>query len=416
MNTLYNILVRVTENLLSIPAAFSPKMKQFAEGRKNTFSILRDNIAPNDQTIWFHAASLGEYEQGVPIMEIVKNLYPKHKVVLSFFSPSGYENKKNTPLANAVVYLPLDTQENARGFIEHVHPELVFFIKYEFWPNYLKELKKRKIRTFLISGAFRNDQVFFKSYGSWMKRSLETFEHFFVQNENSRELLNSIGFKNVTLSGDTRFDRVSRQLEQNNKLEFIEEFIDGKICIVAGSTWPEDERLLIDFINTSSPEVKFIIAPHQIQVKEIKGFQNGIELPVMLYSEKEIDNPAKFNVLIIDSIGLLTRLYSYADIAYVGGAAGKTGLHNILEPATFGVPIVIGNNFEKFPEARQLLELGGLFSVSGKEDLQVIFSGLLENDDLRQKTGSITRKFIESNAGAGHIIEAYLKGSNVKNP
>ncbi len=416
MNTLYNILVRVTEKLLLLPAAFSPKMKQFVEGRKSTFSILKESIKPQDKTIWFHAASLGEFEQGVPIIEIVKRIYPQHKIIISFFSPSGYENKKNTPLADVVVYLPLDTPENAGRFLEYVHPDLVFFIKYEFWPNYLKELKKQHIRTFLISGVFRKDQVFFKPYGSWMKESLKTFEHFFVQNNSSLQLLRSIGINNVTLSGDTRFDRVSQQLEQNNRLEFIEEFLDGKKCIVAGSTWAEDEKLLIDFINTSPNDVKFIIAPHQIKPEEIARLKKAVTQSVALFSEKDNRSLARSKVFIIDTIGLLTRLYNYADIAYVGGAAGKTGLHNVLEPATFGVPIVIGKNFKKFPEAKKLQDLGSLFSVSTKEELQEIFNRLLKSDDERLRTGTISRDFIRSNTGAGHIIETYLISPNVKKP
>ncbi len=416
MNTLYNILVRVAEKLLLLPAAFSPKMKQFVEGRKDTFSILKDNIQPEDKVIWFHAASLGEFEQGVPIIEIVKKIYPQHKILVSFFSPSGYENKKNTPHAHAVVYLPLDTPENAKRFIECVHPELVFFIKYEFWPNYLKELMDLHIRTILISGAFRKDQVFFQSYGSWMKRSLKTFEHFFLQNDQSRELLHSIGFKNGTLSGDTRFDRVALQPLLDNRLDFIEAFLDGKRSIIAGSTWPEDEKLLLDFINISPEEVKFIIAPHQINKEKIEGFRKKVNWPVILYSEKEKGKLSENKVLIIDTIGLLTRIYSYANIAYVGGAAGKTGLHNILEPAAFGVPVVIGKNFQKFPEAKQLQDLGGLFAVTTEKELGETFNRLLDDENFRKKSGLIAGQFIKDNTGAGNIVEAYLRGANVKNP
>ncbi|MEP6260135.1 MAG: glycosyltransferase N-terminal domain-containing protein [Gillisia sp.] len=416
MNKLYNALIRAAEKLLPIPAAFSPKMKQFVDGRKDTFSVLEKNIKPEDKVIWFHAASLGEFEQGVPIIEIVKRIYPKHKIVVSFFSPSGYENKKNTPLADVVVYLPLDTPANAKTFIEIMHPDLALFIKYEFWPNYLQVLKDHTIRTLLISGAFRKDQVFFKSYGSWMKRSLQTFEHFFVQNEQSKELLHSIGFSNVTVSGDTRFDRVSRQLKMDNHLNFIDVFLGGKTCIVAGSTWPEDEKLLLEFINNSPEEVKFILAPHQIKKEDIETFRKKINPPVILFSEKEKGNLSEFKVVIIDTIGLLTRIYSYADLAYVGGAAGNTGLHNILEPAAFGVPIVIGRNFKNFPEATNLRDLGGLFSVNTPEELQEIFTRLLTNDDLRKECGAIGDRFIKDNTGAGSIVEAYLEASNVKNP
>lgn len=416
MNKLYNALVRAAEKLLPIPAAFNPKMKQFVEGRKDTFSVLRKNIKPEDKVIWFHAASLGEFEQGVPIIEIVKRIYPKHKIVVSFFSPSGYENKKNTPLADVVVYLPLDTPANAKTFIEIMHPDLALFIKYEIWPNYLQALKDHKIRTLLISGAFRKDQVFFKSYGSWMKRSLETFEHFFVQNDQSKELLQSIGFNNITLSGDTRFDRVAHQPKMDNHLEFIDVFLDGKTCIVAGSTWPEDEKLLLDFINNSSKDVKFILAPHQINMEHIERFRKKINPAVILFSEKEKEKLSEFKVLIIDTIGLLTRIYSYAHIAYVGGAAGNTGLHNILEPAAFGVPIVIGKNFQKFPEARQLQTAGGLFSVNSAKELQEIFNRLLKDEDFRKQCGTISGQFIQKNTGAGNIVETYLRAKNVKNP
>lgn len=360
-------------------------------------------------------ASLGEFEQGLPIIEIVKDLYPHHKIVVSFFSPSGYENKKNTPIADAVVYLPLDTRKNARQFLDLVHPDLVVFIKYEFWPNILRELNFRKIRTLLVSGGFRKDQVFFKPYGGWMKRSLKTFEHFFVQNKESEELLHSIGFPNVTVSGDTRFDRVSRQLEQDNRLDFVEDFLNRELCIVAGSTWPADENLLKEYINKAPAGVKFIIAPHQTNSEKIENFRQSLNKKIILYSEKEGRKLAEFEVLIIDAIGFLTRIYNYADIAYVGGAAGKTGLHNILEPATFGVPVIIGANFENFPEAKQLHRLAGLFSVKDKEELFSILSKLLENEDLRRRTGMISGHFIAGNTGATKIVEGYLRENPVKN-
>lgn len=409
MQLLYDFLARVSNKALPATGIFSEKMKKFVEGRKTTFSILDSKIRQEDKVIWFHVASLGEFEQGLPIMELTKGLFTEHKIVLSFFSPSGYEIKKNTPIADAVVYLPIDTPRNAKAFLDKIHPDLVFFIKYEFWPNYLKELKIRKIPTLLISGGFREDQVFFKSYGGWMKRSLETFDHLFVQNEHSKELLGSIGFRNVTVSGDTRFDRVSRQIEQDNKLEFIEEFKDGKICIVAGSTWPEDEDLLKDFIDESTSKVKFIIAPHNIKEDQIIKLKKGLRKRTVLFSEKEDQDLAKSDVFIIDTIGLLTKIYSYADIAYIGGAVGKTGLHNILEPATFGVPIIIGKNFENFPEAKQLQRLAGLFSVNGKEEFSSIMKKLINDSSFRKKTGMIAGHYINSNTGATGTVENYLK-------
>jgi len=389
-------------------------MRQFVEGRIETFSILKNNIEEEDKVIWFHMASLGEFEQGVPILNVTRTIFPTHKIVVSFFSPSGYEQKKTTPLANAVVYLPIDTESNAQKFIDLVHPELVIFIKYEFWPNYLKELNKQKIKTLLVSGGFRQDQLFFKSYGGWMRKSLQSFEHFFVQNRESEKLLNSIGFHNVTVSGDTRFDRVAAQLEQNNKLNFIEDFVSDELCVVAGSTWPEDEELLVEIINKNETNTKFIIAPLQIKPEGIRDLSKKISKKVILFSDKEHTRSSDYQVMIIDTIGLLTRIYNYADIAYVGGAAGKTGLHNILEPATFGIPVITGKNINKFPEARRLRKLAGLYSVNNSQELQEIMFKFIHDKNSREKTGMICGHFISSNVGATKIIADYLLKNFVK--
>lgn len=415
LQRLYNFLIKTVKTILPLASPFSEKINLFTEGRKDTFKILEDKISTEDKVIWFHAASLGEFEQGLPIMEMFREKYPAYKILISFFSPSGYEVKKNTPVADAVVYLPLDTPENVRLFLEAAHPDLAVFIKYEFWPNYLRALKEQNIRTILVSGGFRKDQFFFKKRGAWMKRSLKTFEHFFVQNENSKNLLNSVGFKNVTLSGDTRFDRVSHQIEHNNQLLPIEEFKDGNLCVVAGSTWQADEILLEDFIKSSPENVKFIIAPHQVTKEHINQLRTKFGTAAVLYSEKEEKDLRKYQILIIDNVGILTKIYSYADIAYVGGAAGNTGLHNILEPATFGVPIVIGKNFEKFPEAGQLRKIAGLFSVDSPKELQEVFNKLILNPEFRKKTGSIGEHFINSNTGATKIIEKYFNMKPLKN-
>lgn len=386
------------------------------EGRKYVFANLEQEISAKDKVIWIHAASLGEYEQAVPVIKELRKIYRTHKILLTFFSPSGYEIKKNSSLADVVTYLPLDTPENARKFLELARPNLVLFIKYEFWPNFLKELKKRQIETLLISGSFREDQIFFKPYGSWMQSYLKTFSHFFVQNKKSKELLQNIGYKNVSLSGDTRFDRVSAQLEQDNELDFMDSFKGDKLCIVAGSTWPEDEELLLETINKAPEAVKFVIAPHALKPAKIKQLQENISLPVVKYSEKEEASLEEARVFIIDTIGFLSRIYSYADIAYVGGAAGDTGLHNILEPATFGLPVVIGKNFSRFPEAIELQELGGLFSVSGKEETKEILQKLISQKDFRRNTGQISKNFINNRKGAVKIISQYLlKGSQQEN-
>lgn len=384
-------------------------MELFVRGRKNVIQTLRQNISPADKSFWFHCASLGEFEQGVPIIEEIKKTYPHHKIVISFFSPSGYEIKKNTPLADVVVYLPMDTSSNAKGFVSALHPSGVFFIKYEFWPNYLFELKKNKIPTLLISGVFKTDQIFFKSYGGFMRRALSAFDHFFVQNEHSEILLKEIGFQNISISGDTRFDRVSNQLETDNHLQFAEDFKDHKLCVVCGSTWPEDETLLIDFINGSSENIKFIIAPHKIEQEKIKLFRDKIQKKTILHSEKDEVNIFDYSVLIIDCIGLLSRLYAYADIAYVGGAAGKTGLHNILEPATFGVPIVTGKNIDGFPEAQKLKNIAGLFTVTTSAETQQILEKLSSDGAFRKQTGMISGHFVNNNTGATEKILTYVK-------
>lgn len=393
---------------LKLVGLFNDKIKLFIDDRKEIFENLDARIAPTDKTIWFHCASLGEFEQGVPIIEALKKLKPAHKIIISFFSPSGYENKKSTSLADAVVYLPMDTPKNASRFIDFVHPELALFVKYEFWPNYLSELKKKNIPTFLVSGVFRENQLFFKSYGAFMREALGGFEHFFLQEPNSKELLKSIGFQNTTVSGDTRFDRVSHQIEMNNTLKFAEAFKQDSLCIVCGSTWPEDEAILINYINKSPKNVKFIIAPHQIDVDNIETLRSRIVKKTILHSEISDVNISNYEVLIIDCIGLLTKLYNYADIAFVGGAMGKTGLHNILEPATFGVPIVIGTNYKDFPEAVKLRSLAGLFSVSNINECSEIFDKLISNDAFRNKTGMICGHFINQNTGATAIIVDYI--------
>lgn len=410
MQAFYTVLVQISAFFLKIAAFFSSKLKLFVNGRKDVFSKLTSHISAQDKTIWFHCASLGEYEQGLPVMKALKKEFPYHKTVLTFFSPSGYEVKKNTAEADIVCYLPLDTKKNAEKFIRITNPDYVFFVKYEFWPNYLLALKKNNIPAFLISGLFRENQIFFKPYGKWMQKTLKSFNYFFVQNEMSKKLLKEIGFENVKVSGDTRFDRVSQQLEQDNTLDFIEKFKKSSLCVVAGSTWVEDEDLLVDYINTATTEIKFIIAPHQISTEDTKKFQKRITKKSIHYSEIKDKNISEYNVLIIDTIGLLTKVYSYAHIAYVGGGMGTAGLHNILEPATFGIPIVIGRNFQKFPEAVALKNRGGLFSVTSKNELKTTLDTLIQHEAEREKTGKICKAFIAENKGATTIIINHIKG------
>ncbi|WP_339888185.1 glycosyltransferase N-terminal domain-containing protein [uncultured Flavobacterium sp.] len=419
MLTVYNLIVYLASQILKIVALFSPKMKLFVNGRKTVYSTLKSKIKSDDKTIWFHAASLGEYEQGLPVIEKIKDKFPSHKIVVTFFSPSGYEVRKNNTVADVTVYLPLDTKSNAKQFLDLAHPELVFFIKYEYWPNYLNELKKLNIKTYLISGILREDQAFFKWYGGFYKDALKTFDYFFVQNEKSKKLLQSIGFNNVKISGDTRFDRVVSILERDNSLGYIEEFKDNETTIVIGSSWPKDENLLIEYINNSSENVKFIIAPHNIKQEQIQELKNLIKKKSILFSEKDEilnqvqnDKLADFQVFIIDTIGILTKIYSYADIAYVGGGFGNPGVHNILEPATFGVPIVIGPNYSHFAEATALVNMDGCISIQNQTQLNEALNLLLQNEDERFEKGHICSTFVQMNKGASDSIMNYIINKN----
>ena len=408
MKSLYNIALYSVEFLLKITALFNEKIKKGVQGRSKTFAILEEHLSNNDRTFWFHCASLGEYEQGLPIFKQIRKDNPTHKIVLTFFSPSGYDVRKNTDIADVVVYLPMDTTANAKRFVKLVRPELTIFVKYDIWPNYLSELKRGSLKAILISATFRKEQSYFKFYGGMMRTALRAFEHIFVQHDYSKTLLNSIGLNTVTVAGDTRYDRVSDQLLQDNTLPFIEQFKDGKLCVVVGSSWPEDEALFVNYIN-SSKDVKFIIAPHNIKSNQIHQFVNQLQKRTVLYSEKEDKNLSAYDVFIIDTIGILSKIYSSADIAYVGGAAGQTGLHNILEPAVFGVPIIIGKNYKKFPEAYQMIDNGGVLSIKNSEELQKVLNELIQNSTKRERLGQLNTTFIKNNKNAVVQIMEYIR-------
>ena len=404
---LYNVIITIAQSLLPLIALFVPKIKLFVDGRKAVLLTLAQNIKATDKTIWFHAASPGEYEQGLPVIEKVKDKYPTHKIIISFFSPSGYEVRKNNQVADLTVYLPLDTQSNAQEFIRLAHPDMAFFIKYEFWPNYLNELKDKQIPTYLISGIFRENQLFFKWYGQFYKKALDAFTYFFVQNEKSKKLLQQLGKSNVAISGDTRFDRVASILEIDNTLDFVANFVNNKITVVAGSTWPKDETLLVSFINKTKHDLKFVIAPHNIKQEQIKELKQSLLKKTVLYSEFITDptlNLATFDVFIIDTIGILTKIYSYADIAYVGGGFGNPGIHNILEPATFGIPIIIGPNYSHFAEATALLDLQGCDTITTTDELTKKFNQLIIDEAYRSEKGHICSTFVTMNKGATTII------------
>lgn len=408
MQGFYSFLTRSFQSLFPLLGKTSTKLGLSVSGRKDVFTTLENTLDKSEPVIWVHAASLGEYEQAVPVLEALKRVYSKHQIVITFFSPSGYEIKKDNAFAKVTTYLPLDTPHNAKKFLDIITPEMVFFIKYEFWPNYLTELKNRKIRTFLISGIFRTSQPFYQFYGKWMISSLHAFEHFFLQDASSAAALKKLGFENYTVNGDTRFDRVSQQIGIDNTLPFVETFKGNDLCIVCGSTWPEDESVLLSYINTTKTETSFIIAPHEINEQKINQLINKLEVPVVRYSNYTDETLKNARVLIIDTIGVLAKIYSYADISYVGGAMGTTGLHNILEPATFGVPLVIGTNYEKFPEAKKLRQLAGLYAVSNTREFTSIVDKLILNDKFRSQTGMITGHFVNSNTGATKAVMDYL--------
>ncbi len=410
MKRLYSIGIYIASFVIGLLSLFNSKLKLGVDGRKETLQKLRNSIKPNDKTFWFHCASLGEYEQGLPVFEALKAKYTDYKIVLSFFSPSGYEIRKNTKVADVVVYLPLDTKTNAKRFLDIVNPDYIIFVKYDIWPNFLSEIKKRGLNAILVSAIFREKQRFFKWYGGFIRSSLFAFNHIFTQDGNSKKLLKSIGYDNASVSGDTRFDRVSNQLNINNTVNFIEDFKSNKTCIVLGSTWPEDDKLYINYINeNSAQDLKFVIAPHNIKSSYIQSLKSQLKIKTLCFSEMNNETLSEAKVFILDTIGYLSKVYSYADIAYVGGAAGNTGLHNILEPAVFGIPILIGKNYEKFPEAKKLIELNGVTSVTNISEFESAINTLVSNKEIREQQGKINKLFVEKNRGAVIQILNYIR-------
>lgn len=409
MYLLYNIILHIAAFLVCLLSIFSSKLKLFVQGRKVIYDRLAKSITTNDSVIWVHTASLGEYEQGLPLIDNIKVAYPEYKIVVTFFSPSGYEVKKNDPIADAIVYLPLDTLSNAKKFITTLNPKLAIFVKYEIWPNHLKVLKDRNIPTLLISAYFNKDHSFFKWYGSFMRKSLGAFTHFFVQDSTSKNLLESIDYLNVTVSGDTRFDRVSEILERDNTLHFMSVFKQKKTCLVAGSTWPEGEAFLKAYINNSTTDLKYVIAPHNIIPDKIQSLKKSINKSVILFSEIEDKDISNVDVLIVDTVGLLTKIYSYADIAYVGGGFSNGGLHNTLEPAVFGIPVIIGPIYKGFKEAEDLVQLKGLLTTNTKEEFTDAVNELLANSDFYGKTAQINKEYVAKSKGASIQITTHIR-------
>ncbi len=411
MNFLYNFAISLSWYLLKIPAIFNPKLRLFIKGRNRVFSFLENNITQQDKVIWIHTASLGEFEQGLPVIKKLRSSYSDHKILVTFFSPSGYEVKKNSEEAHLITYLPLDTLHNVDRFLRMVHPVLAIFVKYEVWPNYLRGLQKRNIPTLMVSGRFNSEQVFFKWYGSFMRKALGRFTHFFVQDASSLDLLKGIGLQNSSVSGDTRFDRVSEILERNNILPFMEQFKGTSLCLVLGSSWPEDEALIEYYLQHTTTSLKIVIAPHDIKEGHLQKLRESIPSKVIFYSDIENEDLREYQVLILDTIGLLTKVYSYADMAYVGGGFA-TGLHNTLEPAVFGIPVVIGPQFDGFNEARDLVQEGGITVIDSAESFSQTLDQLVQHPSNREKMGKINAQYVEDQKGASikiiHFIQEHL--------
>lgn len=404
MNCIYTISIRLFSLLIRLAAPFNIKAKQICKGRRQTFGILNEKIKVGDRVAWVHCASLGEFEQGRPIIEAIKKQYPEFKILLTFFSPSGYEIRKNYDLADCVCYLPADTKSNARKMIELVKPELVFFVKYEFWNNYLHEFKKRNIPLYLVSAIFRENQQFFKSSvgGKWYRKMLFCFEHFFVQDENSVELLKGIGVTNVTRAGDTRFDRVAEIAKNGKNIPLIEKFKGDNLLVVAGSTWKPDEELLAQYIH-NHPEVKFVIAPHETKRANVDRLINLLKTNIICYTEASEETVMNKQVLVVDTIGILSSVYRYADLAYIGGGFG-VGIHNTLEAAIFGMPIVFGPNYLKFNEATSMVKLGVAYPISNSEDLGSVLDRMLFDKEANGKVAEECIAFTNQNLGATRVI------------
>ena len=410
MNILYDLLINIIQLHLHVLKYFNKTVFNFLIKRKKIFKKLKSNISKNEKYIWIHVASLGEYEQGLPVFKKIKSLYKDHKIVLSFFSSSGYDLRKNNPISDLTVYLPIDTSYNAKRFIDLINPEIAVFVKYEFWPNFLKYLKKNNTPTYLLAGVFRKNHWFFKPYGFWMRNNLKTFNHFFVQNNDSKKILKKYNFNNCSVMGDSRFERVLELPNQENEIKYLNKFKKSKQCFVAGSTWNEDDEIIIKFINSyKENDICFIIAPHQIDLNKINKAKSFIKKKSILMSELNKDNASKNSVIFIDSIGLLTSVYSYADIGYVGGGMGNTGLHNTLEPAVFKIPVIVGKNFEKFHEVSELINLKGFISIKNYDTFKNELIDLINNKKARDKMGQINYKYILNKIGASEKVITYLK-------
>lgn len=399
---MYNFVIYIYLFAVKLVSLFNPKVKLMVKGHSEVFDILKSKIEKDKKYIWFHAASLGEFEQGRPLMERIRRQYPEYKILLTFFSPSGYEVRKNYQGADVICYLPFDTPRNAHRFVKLANPCMAFFIKYEFWQNYLKNLQKHHVPTYSVSSIFRKNQVFFRWYGGKYFKVLTRFTHLFVQNEVSKELLATLNIRNVDVVGDTRFDRVIEIFEQAKQLPLVEQFKKNSMVMVAGSSWQPDEDIFIRYFN-EHPEMKLIIAPHVIGESHLTEIIGKLKRPYVRYTQATPENVEQADCLIIDCFGLLSSIYRYGEIAYVGGGFG-VGIHNVLEAAVYGIPVLFGPNNQRFQEARQLLETKGCFEIHNYEEFKEKMDRLMTDAPYLEKCGKLSGDYVKQHAGASDKV------------
>ena len=395
---IYNLAMYLLELGVKLAALFSDKPAKMVKGHRDAFELLKSKIDRNARYIWFHAASLGEFEQGRPLIERIRKDYPQYKILQTFFSPSGYEVRKNYDGADIVCYLPFDTPSNVRKFIDLVNPCMVFFVKYEFWQNYLNELYKRSIPVYSVSSIFRPGQVFFRWYGKSYQQVLKTFAHLFVQNQESKKLLAGIGVNNTTVVGDTRFDRVLDICAAAKQLPLVQKFKGDALTFVAGSSWGPDEDIFIKYFN-AYPEMKLIIAPHVVNDSHMKEIMAKLNRPCIRYTQATEENVQQADCLIIDCYGLLSSIYRYGEISYIGGGFG-VGIHNVLEAAVYGIPVIFGPNNKKFREAQHLLANKGGFEINGYEDFETLMDKFLADEAYLKQSGKSAGDYVKNNSGA----------------
>jgi len=407
MQVVYSFSVILYYWTVKIASLFNEKARLWVNGRKNGLDEIALDLDYEATYVWFHCASLGEFEQGRPVIEKFRKENPGIKIVLTFFSPSGYQIRKDYPLVDHVFYMPLDTKENARRFVDYVNPRMAVFVKYEYWFNHLDALHEKNIPIVFISSIFRPGQMFFSWWGGWFRKQLKRITYFFVQDKKSRDLLYSIGINNVVVSGDTRFDRVFDISKSPSRFEKVESFIQGSVIFMAGSTWPADEQMIVPFINQYEGDLKFIIVPHEIHENHIARLKKDINKSAVLYSQYSFDGFKDAKVLIIDQMGMLSSLYQYASIAYIGGGFGK-GIHNTLEAAAFGMPVLFGPNYRKFAEAADMVSFGCAFPVKSKEQFMQVTEKLISDYNLLKEASDIAKQYVVMKRGATNTILVFL--------